>query len=86
LEGVGDYVKGRGFDEGLDFFKGFLKGNPEAERAFELFRDFNKSFLDAEKNKHNRGSKGGLKPFRPSRYRFRPGRGDVQPLATGGGF
>jgi len=86
LEGVGDYVKGRGFDEGLDFFKGFHKGNPEAERAFELFRDFNKSFLDAEKDKDNRGNRRGLKPFRPSRHRYKPGRGDVQPLAASGGF
>lgn len=86
LEGVGDYVKGRGFDEGLDFFKGFQKGNPEAERAFELFRSFNKSFLEAEKDKDNRPSRDDLKPFKPSRRKFKPGRGDVQPLGASGGI
>lgn len=84
LDGVRDHVKGRGFDESLDVFKAFNKGNPEAERAFELFRDFNKSFLDSDKNKEDRGDKGKFKPLRPSGFRFKPGRGDVQPLASSG--
>ncbi len=86
LQGVNDYVKGRGFDEGLDFFKSFHKGNPEAERAFELFRNFNKDLMKADSDKQNRASKDKLKPFRPGNYRFKPGRGDVQPLAASGGY
>jgi len=70
---VEDYVKGRGFDEGLDFFKGFHKGNPEAERAFELFRDFNKNLMRSSEDKQNRGRNDKLKPFRPGNYRFKPG-------------
>lgn len=84
LDGVRDHVKGRGFDESLDVFKSFNKGNPEAERAFELFRDFNKSFLDSDKDKDGRGDKGKFKPLRPSGFKFKPGRGDVQPLASSG--
>lgn len=86
LEGVQDYVKGRGFDEGLDFFKSFHKGNPKAEQAFELFRNFNKDLMKADSDKQNRGGSRKLKPFRPRDYRFKPGRGDVQPLAASGGY
>jgi hypothetical protein len=86
LEGVSDYAKGRGFDESLDVFKTLVKGNPEAERAFELFRSFNKDLMKADDDKQNRGSKQKLKPFRPRDFRFKPGRRDVQPLAASGGF
>lgn len=86
LEGVSDYAKGRGFDDSLDVFKSLVKGNPEAERAFELFRSFNKDLMKADNDKQNRGSKQKLKPFRPRDFRFKPGRRDVQPLAASGGF
>jgi hypothetical protein len=86
LKGVSDYAKGRGFDESLDVFKSLVKGNPEAERAFELFRSFNKDLLKADNDKQNRGNKEKMKFFRPRNYRFKPGRRDVQPLAASGGF
>ncbi len=74
------YVKGRGFDEGLDFFKAGIKGNKKAEDAFELFRSFNHDLLDGEGKSDNRPNRGSSKSFSPSKYRFKPGRGDVQPL------
>lgn len=86
LKGVENYVKGRGFDEGLDFFKSFQKGNPQAERAFELFRKFNKDLMDKNADKQQRPEKDGLKSFKPWKWKFKPGRGDVQPLATSGRF
>jgi len=84
LEGVKDYTTGRGFDASLNVFKAFQKGNPQAESAFELFRNFNKDLQKAHNDKQDRGNKNKLKPFRPGDYKFKPGRGDVQPLATGG--
>lgn len=86
LEGVNDYAKGRGFDASLDVFKSFHKGNPEVEQAFELFRSFNKDLMKAENDKQNRGNNDRLKFFRPKDYRFKPGRGDVQPLAASGRY
>ena len=74
------YVKGRGFDEGLDFFKSFTKGNKQAQDAFESFRQFNKDQLEARKNKSNREQKSGDKSMKPSDFTFKPGRNDVQPL------
>ena len=86
LKGVNDYAKGRGFDASLDVFKSFHKGNPEVEQAFELFRSFNKDLMKAENDKQNRGSNDKMKFFRPRDYRFKPGRGDVQPLAASGRY
>lgn len=86
LKGVEGYAKGRGFDESLDVFKSLVKGNPEAEHAFELFRSFNKDLMKADNDKQNRGNKDKMKFFRPRDYRFKPGRRDVQPLAASGGY
>jgi len=74
------YIKGRGFDEGLDFFKAGIKGNKKAEEAFELFRSFNHDMLYAQKKSDGRPKDKGLKDFSPSDSKFNPGRGDVQPL------
>ncbi len=35
-------------DAAFDVFKSFHKGNPEVERAFEMFRAFNKDLMTAQ--------------------------------------
>jgi len=80
IEDPDGYVKGRGFDEGLDFFKAGVKGNKKANEAFELFRWFNHYLLKAKEDKSNRPKKPGSKSMKPSDFRFKPGRDDVQPL------
>ena len=80
IEDPDGYVKGRGFNEGLDFFKAGIKGNKKAETAFELFRQFNLDLKDTQKNKSDRPGKPGGKSMKPSDYRFKSGRDDVQPL------
>ena len=74
------YIKGRAFDDGLQVFKDLNKGNAEAQRAFDMFSKFNHSFIDSQKKSDNRPNSRGKKSFSPSKYRFKPGRGDVQPL------
>jgi len=73
-------IKGRGFNEGLDFFKAGVKGNKEAETAFENFRGFNQDLLDAREGKSGRPGKSGGESMKPSDTIFKPGRDDVQPL------
>jgi len=80
IENPEGYIKGRGFNEGLDFFKALVKGIKRAEEAFELFRKFSLDLLDALKNKSNRPDKPGGKSMKPSDSRFKSGRDDVQPL------
>ena len=80
IEDPDGYVKGRGFNEGLDFFKAGVKGNKKAGEAFELFRQFNLDLLDSQKDKSDRPGKSGGKSMKPSDFRFKPGRKDVQPL------
>ena len=80
IEDPDGYVKGRGFNEGMDFFKAGVKGNKDAEAAFELFRAFNLDLLDSQKDKSDRPGKSGGKSMKPSDFRFKPGRKDVQPL------
>jgi hypothetical protein len=80
IENPEGYVKGRGFNEGLDVFKAGIKGNKEAETAFELFRGFNQDLLDARENKSGRPGKSGGESMKPSDFRFKSGRDDVQPL------
>lgn len=80
IEDPDGYVKGRGFNEGLDFFKAGIKGNKKAEEAFELFRKFNLDLLDSKKDKSERPGKKGGKSMKPSDFKFKPGRDDVQPL------
>ena len=80
IEDPDGYIKGRGFNEGLDFFKARVTGNKKAQEAFELFRDFNLEMKENQNKKSNRPKKPKLKPFSPSKYKFSPGRKDVQPL------
>ena len=80
IENPDGYIKGRGFKEGLGVFKYINKGNKEAQKAIDLFEKFNIDMLDAQKNKSDRPGKKGGKSMKPSDYKFKPGRDDVQPL------
>jgi len=80
IEDPDGYIKGRGFNKGLDFFKTFQLINPKAKEAFESFRKSNLELLDAQKNKLDRPKKRKLKPYKPCKTKFKPGRDDVQPL------
>ena len=80
IENPEGYIKGRSFNEGLDVFKAGVKGNKEAETAFENFRGFNQDLLDAQENKAGRSGKSGGKSMKPSDTIFKAGRDDVQPL------
>ena len=85
LDGVVEYTENKLFDASLDVFKSFHKGNPEVERAFEMFRAFNKDLMTAQDDKFDRLVKE-AKKFYSSRWKYRPGRKDVQPIAARGGY
>jgi len=74
-EGVENYAKGRGFDESMAVFDALNKGNSKFKEASDLFKNFNKQFLEDDNAKP--------KKINPGKYKFRPGRGDVQPLSLG---
>ncbi len=80
IEDPDGYVKGRGFIGGLDFFKAFIKGITKGEEAYEIFKQFNLNLLDSKKDKSDRPGKKGGKSMKPSDFRLKPGRDDVQPL------
>lgn len=84
LDGVVEYTENRAFDAALDVFKSFHEGNPEVERAFEMFRAFNKDLMTAQDDKFERLVKE-AKKYWASRWKYKPGRSDVQPLAARGG-
>jgi hypothetical protein len=85
LDGVVEYTENKLFDASLDVFKSFHKGIPEVERAFEMFRAFNKDLMTVQDDKFERLLKE-AKKFYASRWKYRPGRKDVQPLAARGGY
>ena len=85
LDGVVEYTENKLFDASLDVFKSFHKGIPEVERAFEMFRAFNKDLMTAQDDKFDRLVKE-AKKFYASRWKYRPGRKDVQPIAARGGY
>jgi len=85
LDGVVEYTENKLFDASLDVFKSFHKGVPEVERAFEMFRAFNKDLMTAQDDKFDRLLKE-AKKFYASRWKYRPGRKDVQPIAARGGY
>ena len=74
------YIKGRGFKEGMGVFRLINKGNTEVGEIFNSFESWNEEMLKAQNNSDGRPGSGGLKTFSPSGSRFKPGRGDVQPL------
>lgn len=74
------FVKDEAFNLGLDFFKALIKGNARGENAYEIFRQFNQDLLDARGNNSGRPGKSGGESMKPSDFRVKPGRDDVQPL------
>jgi len=74
------YIKGKAYDNGMDILRSLHKGNKAMQNVFDTFDDFNHGLNDGEDKSDNRPNRGGSKSFSPSKYRFKPGRGDVQPL------
>ena len=85
LDGVVEYTENRAFDAALDVFKSFHEGIPEVERAFEMFRAFNKDLMTAQDDKFERFVKE-AKKFWAERWKYRPRRKDVQPIGGRGGY